>query len=223
MPEDNAQDLAGYGSVEDLVKGYRNSSDEAKRQKSRADQLEQRAALLEQQTRQSVPQRNDPSTRLADYGVPVDSLDEYIGSKIAAAFEPITRGALARNTLAASYPDYLKFEADVAKFVQEDPQLSQSYQKMFGADPVGAMELAFLKYGESQRQKAGSNGKTPQQAARSEAQIPSNRQGDARTQPASTQDENLNRGWDHFQKTGDPRAFAKARLRQVVSDEFLNR
>ena len=231
MPPDNegaqASDLAGYSSADDLVKAYRSSSDEGKRQRQRADQAEARSRELEQlvaaSQRQSVPQRGDPASRLADYGVPVDALDEYVNSRLAAAFEPIARGATARNAMLSSHPDYQKYEAEVAQFVNGDPNLSQSYQRMFSTDPVGAMEWAFFKFGDSKRAGTQGNGasSTQQAAARAEAQIPSSRSGDARTQPAAQADELLQRSWDHYQKTGDPRAFAKARLRQVISEDFL--
>jgi len=220
-----ADEFAGYDSVDDLVKAYRSSSDEGKRQRQRADTAEAAArTLLEQQVqRQAVPQRGDPASRLAEYGVPVDALDEYVRSRVNETFEPIARGAMARNSMLSSHPDYQKYEADVAQFINEDPSLSQSYQKLFAADPVSAMEFAFLKYGDVKRREHPNGDSTPQQIARSEAQIPSSRAGDARTQPAAQQDERLNRTWEHYQKTGDPRAFAKARLSQAVSDDFLNK
>jgi hypothetical protein len=221
-------DLAGYPSTEELVKGYRSSSEEAKRQRNRADQLEQRMATLEQQfqPRPQVPTRADASSRLAEYGVPVDALDEYVSSRVsagvAAAFEPVLRGATARNSMLSTYSDYQTYEADVARFIQDDPNLSQKYQRMFAADPEAAMEFAYLKFGQTRRAAVPANGNGAQQVARAEAQIPSNRTGDARNQPAAA-DENIARGWDHFQKTGNPTAFAKARLRQVIPDEFLAR
>lgn len=233
MPDDNVTqtqqtaDLAGYPSSDELAKAYRASSVEGQRQKARADQETQARVALEQQLaqyRQQVPQRGDPAQRLAEYGVPVEALEEFVTSRFTAAFEPIAKGALARNSLLTSYPDYQKYEADVAQFVNGDPALSQKYQRLFATDPEAAMEYAFLRFGENKRTTAGqtANGPTPQQAARSEAQIPSNRTGDARNQTGA-QDDLLARTWEHYQKTGNPTAFAKARLRQTISDEFLNK
>ena len=228
MPPENEgtpnPDLAGYPSVDELLKAYRASSDEGKRQRQRADQAEARSRELEQYAvtqRQAIPQRGDPASRLAEYGIPVDALDEYVNTRVAQAFEPVARGAMARNAMLTSYPDYQKYEADVAQFVSNDPGLSQTYQKMFSVDPVAAMEFAFLKFGQVERGKVLANGASPQAAARAEAQIPSSRAGDARTQPAAQEDERLTRSWEHYQKTGDPRAYAKARLRQVISEDFL--
>lgn len=229
MPEnDGAPDLAGYASPEELAKAYRASSDEGKRQRQRADQLEQRLSAVEQSfTRQSVPQRANPADSLSEYGIPVDTLDAFVSERVARgvakAFEPIARGATARNTIMSEYPDYQKFETDVARYVESDPEMSNTYQRLFEADPAGAMEFAFLKFGEAKRKEHPNGATKPQTSARAEAQIPSNRAGDARTIAGNAGEELLSRSWDHYQKTGDPRAFAKARIRQVVSDEFLSK
>jgi hypothetical protein len=142
---------------------------------------------------------------------------------VQAAFEPLARGAQARNSILSKYKDYGKYEADVAQFIESDPDLSQRYQKTFAADPLAAMEYAFLAYGEAKRQETPSNGNSPQRQARMEAQIPSARQGDARTLPQTDQADLTSRTWEHYQKTGDPRAYAKARLRQVIGEDFLTR
>lgn len=228
-PEDDQMDLAGYDSVNALAQGYRESGREAQRQKQRADQLEQRIQQIEQQfTRQTVPQRANPADRLSEFGVPVDALDEMISERVArgvqAAFEPLARGAQARTSILSRYKDYGQYEADVAGYIESDPGLSQRYQKLFAADPEAAMEFAFLKFGEAKRSDVASNGNgNPQRQARVEAQIPSARQGDARTLPQTDTADRTARSWEHYQKTGDPRAYAQERLRQVISDDFLGR
>ena len=234
MPPDNdAPDLAGYQSTEDLVKGYRSSSDEAKRQKNRADEAERRLQLFEQQFQQTAMRSSnghaDPEARLQELGIPIDALEQFVVSRqkraISEEITPLVQGAQARNTMMASYPDYQKFEADVAKAMEADPDFAQRYQRMFKADPEAALEFAFLKYSETSRKSAAQNGggNGEVQRARSGAQIPSKRQGDARTISTSQSDEAISRGWEHYQKSGDPRAFAKARLGQVIREEFLNR
>lgn len=216
-------DLAGYSSVEDLVKAYRASGDEGKRQKARAD-------LLEQQTRQPIPQRdeygrfaaNDPAQRLNDMGVPVDALDQYVGRQVSQAIErafaPIAQGIQARTQMVSQYSDYNKFESDVAQFVNADPNLSQRYQKMFASDPEGAMEYAYLKFGQSRKHEVLPNGNGE---IRKEASIPSGRQSEGKANPSST-DETVAKGWERYQKTGDPVAYAKARLRQAIRSDFLD-
>lgn len=237
MPDNNDQqqqppDLAGYPSTDELVKGYRASSTEAQRQRQRAEQLEARLSQIEQQfTRQSVPQRANPADTLTEWGIPVNVLDEYVNQRVtegvSRAFEPLNGMAKGRNAMLTRYPDYQKFEADVANYVQSDPEVAQSYEKLFAADPAGAMEYAFLKFGEQKRgETTNGNGNgaatAHQQQARSEAQIPSNRRGDARTMPAAQEQENLTRSWESYQKTGNPAQYVKARLKGVIPDSFLN-
>ena len=224
-PEDDGQDLAGYNDIPSLVQGYRASSEEGKRQKQRADQLEQRIQQIESQfTRQQVPTRANPADRLSEFGIPVDAIDELISERVARgvqeAFGPIVKGASARNRIMTEYKDYTKYEADVAAYIAEDPQREKEYHEAFQQNPLMAMENAFLKFGEAKRASTP-NGAEPQRKARAEAQIPSARQGDARTLPNSDPADLASRTWEHYQKTGDPRAYAKARLGQIIKDDFL--
>jgi len=224
QPELNA-DLAGYPDTASLVKGYRESGSEAKKQRERAEQAEalvqQLLTAQEANPRPSVKQRGRPQDRLSEFGIPVDALGEFLDERLQEAFEPIAKGITARTTLQAEYPDYAKFEADVAQFVQSDKALNETYNRLFKADPVGAFEYAFLKFGESRRR--GSRSGMPQEEA-AHAAIPSGRNGEARRVDfgagADTQ-----KAWERYQRTGnkqDMNAYVKARLRTVVTDDFLN-
>jgi hypothetical protein len=224
-PNNPTPDLAGYPSPEALAQAYRASGAEAKRLKDRLTELEQQVS----QPRQSVPQRDASGRfqataidRLTDYGIPVDALGEFVQAVVGNAFAPLAQGIQARGTLVGEYPDYQKFESDVAQYIETDSTVKQRYSKMFNTDPVGAMEYAFLKFGESRR-RAGTPEPTPNGGPRKEASIPSMRTGSGTNPiPAESQDQAA-RAWDHYQKTGDPTAFAKARLRQVVSEDFYTR
>lgn len=220
-------DLAGYPTTEALVQGYRASSDEAKKWRDKAIQLEQQVSQ-----RPEIPQRDpqgrfqrqestDPVDRLNDYGVPADAIRQLIGAEIQQAFAPITRGFQARNQVVSSNPDYVKFEADVAQYINSDPQLSQSYPRMFDADPAAAMEYAFLKFGEQRRGAARPTSSS--RAESSEAAIPSSRAGEGRR--GESDDDLVQKAYDRYRETGSSRdasAYAKARLRGVIKDEFLN-
>jgi hypothetical protein len=216
-------DLAGYPNTDELVKAYRSSGDEAKRLKAKVDLLEQQMTQ-----RQPVPQRDsygrftrpmNADERLSEMGVPVDALGEYVGQAIERAFAPLAQGLQARTQLVSQYSDYNKYESDVAQFVNSDPDLQARYQRMFQHEPVGAMEYAYLKYGQTKRPTE--NGQA-QNGTRKEAMVPSGRSSEGKQSP-SDQDEALARTWERYQKTGDPTAYAKARLRQVIPDEFLNK
>lgn len=219
-------DLAGYPTTDALVKGYRESGNEAKRQRERAEAAEHAyQELIQSQAnpRPQIPTRSArPEDRLSEFGVPVDALDEYFEARMQKAFAPIAQGMSARTELLSQYPDYNKFEADVAAFIQSDPKLNQSYQRMFNADPLGAFEYAFLKFGDSRRRSGGDYpSEVPGEA--SHAQLPGSRNGDAMRQPQGSP--NVQRLYEEYQRTGSPNAareYAKARLHTVITDDFLN-
>jgi hypothetical protein len=237
MPEPNEQptpqqplnpDLMGYPSVEALVAAKKASDAEGKRL---FDENQKKDLLLSQMLqnglegtpRQSVPDRRSarPEDRLTEFGVPVDALREVVRAEFAEAFRPISNGLQARGQIVANHPDYVQFETDVAQFINTDPELSASYPKMFEAAPVQAMEYAFLKFTENRRKSLGDEvqGQVP---GRADAGIPTSRSGDGRREPG--QDAAVQQAFERFQKTGttqDAQAYARARLKGVISDEFL--
>lgn len=233
-PQPLNPDLAGYPSQEALVRGYRESGAEAVRQRERADAAEQ--ALLSQQATYQTPyaanprpdipqQRSDPRSELMGYGIPYDPIDQMIRAEVAQgvqkAFQPVMKSFEARGQVAREYPDFLQFETDVANFLAADPELDQRYKRMFEADPAGAMEFAFMKFGESRRKDFGATEPAPEGA--SHAAIPSSRAGDARRPEAANAP--INELWNRYQQTGnsaDAQKYAKARLRNVITDDFLN-
>lgn len=207
-------DYAGYPSVEALVSGYKNSGAEAQRWRQRALELE--AAL----TPAPKPADN-PYDQLSNYGLPVESLREVIGREIQNQFAPLAKGISARSTVLSRYPDYQKFEAEVANFINQDPATQQAYNAMFNADPAGAMEFAFLKFGDHQRRTAPPDaGKGQERGKQADAAIPS--RGGAPNRQADDGDL-TQRAWDHYQKTKDPSAFIKARLRKAIPDSFYEK
>lgn len=211
------RDLAGYPDEAALVRGYRESSAEAQRLRAQNQLLEQQ--LLQQEQQRTINQRPSPMQQLQEYGIPIDPLDQLIQQRVAAAFEPVVRSVQARSTVVAQYEDYNKFEADVARYIQADPQLSQSYQTMFQADPAGAMEWAYLKYGNHQR----TNQPPPPDNGQGmkEASIPTSRGGGDGTRNTNPIQERVERAWEHYQKTGQPQAYAMARLQQAIPDSYF--
>lgn len=234
MPEPNetpAQpmnpDLMGYPSVEALVAAKRAGDIEAKRL---FDENQKKDSLLAQlitsgseaNPRHAVPDRRGsrPEDRLTEFGVPVDALREVVRGELSEALAPISRGIQARGQIVADHPDYAQYESEVAQFIATDPELSSTYPKIFEVAPVQAMKLAFLAFTESRRKTLG----VPTDVqGRSDAGIPTSRAGDGRRAP--TQDQAIQDALERFQKTGSSRdaaAYAKARLRGVITDEFLN-
>lgn len=220
-------DLAGYPDTNSLVQGYRNSSEEGKRQRERADKAEALLAqVLTQQNvanpRQTVPNRATAADRLIEFGIPVDAMREVVGEQIAEAFRPISNGIRARQQIVGAHPDYVQFETEVASFLEGDPELKADYDRMFEASPVRAMEYAFLKFGDSRRRTLGDQPQGSPQG-RADAGIPTSRAGEGRRAPQP--DSQIQEAFERFQKTGssrDAQAYARARLHGVISDQFLN-
>lgn len=221
-----AEDLAGYSTTKDLVQAYRASGSEAKKWQTAAEQaLTKLQEMAAPNARQDVPQRNGNAyERLAALGVPPEDVREYVAPMIRDAireeFAPIAEGIQARGKMLTRHKDYNKFEADVHAYVQSDPDLSQSYPKMFAADPVGAMEYALLKYTDSTRKthRERNNGDSAV-----EAQIPSGRSGESRRGPDQSGD--LQKAYDRYRETGssrDARAYALQRLHGVIKEDHLN-
>ena len=218
-------DFAGYPSLDELKKGYRESGTEAKKQRERAERAESayQAALAQANPRQDVPSRNTAGQRLTEYGIPVDALDEYVEQKVQSRleerFQPIMRGLSARQEMVGKYKDYNKFESDMMEYVNSDPQLQQTYNRVFTADPVAAFEYAYLKYGHTKRGESR-NGVSEEE--KSEAQIPSQRSGDTRRTPQA--DVDVQRLLEVYQQNPTRRnaeAYAKARLHGVIKEDFL--
>lgn len=222
-----ARDLAGYTDEQQLVKAYRASSTEAQRQKARADALEQALTAFQRPT-VNPRGHSQPEDQLAELGIPVDALDAMVTRRaqeiVGRAFEPIAKGMTARNTVMAQYPDYQKYEQDVAKFISDDQALQEKYERMFQTDPESAMDYAFLKFGEHQRRQ--NPNPAPQNGAkRTDAQIPSARSTEGRTRPDDNRDE-LAAAYKRFAESGDPRArdaYVKARLKGAFSEGFFDK
>jgi hypothetical protein len=223
-PDDNGAgepsqpDLMGYKSVDDLVAAKRASDQELRRINDRLQGLEQ---SFQQAQRPQIPTRfSSPDEELSTYGVPIQALDAYVNQRLENAFKPIAQGMHARNEVISQNPDYGKYESEIAQFIGRDQTLSQRYQRMFQTDPAGAMEYAMLKYTDAQRVA----NPTPKKSESSrDAAIPSSRSGDTRNGETSNDQDLVQRAGEHYQKTGNPNAYAQARIRQVIKDDFLNR
>jgi hypothetical protein len=217
-----APDFAGYSSSEELARGYRASSQEAKRLAAENQRLQEAYQSAAVNQRQDIPNRTSPSDRLAEFGIPADALNEFVNERVGQALRPLAEGFQARGKVLNEYPDYQKYEAEVAEYVNSDPDFSQRYGRMFAADPAGAMQLAFLKFAESKR-KTAPTPKAPNAQEMADASLPGERTGDTRRAGTSNQS-NIDDAWKRYQQTGstrDAEAFALARLHTIISDEHL--
>jgi hypothetical protein len=220
-------DYAGYPSLEHLKQGYRNSSQEAQRLKAQAEMLEQQLAQVAlQRTQAPQPQRN-ARERLQEVGMPVDDMMELISTSLGEALKPMYGAAMARPRMLATYgDDFGKFESQIYASINADPNLVQKHNQLMMVDPETAAEWAYLRYSEQQRrqhtQTQPPNGAVEQ--ARSEASIPNSRSSDQRQSPGEAdQAESRRRAWEHYQKTGNPEAYARLRIKESLSPDFFNK
>jgi hypothetical protein len=229
--EKSEPDLAGYPDTESLAKGYRESGNEAKRQRERAERAEAAFQSMQSQMGAANPRQDvafrTPYDRLNEYGVPADIVRELVQSetdiRVKQALSPLMDGMQARTRLMGKYKDYSKHEADAIAYVQSDPDLNQTWNRMFPVDATGALELAYLAYGEKRRRDHPGKS-APDTDDRSEAQIPSNRQGDARRAPqgADAEVQALRKQYQESPNRKNAEAYAQARLHGVIKDDFLN-
>jgi hypothetical protein len=224
-------DYAGYPSVDALAKGYRESSAEAKKWRDAALSLNQQ--LQGASPHQDIPHRTRPEDQLGEVGIPVDPIREIIRAEIQQGLAPLVSASMARNRVSQRYSDFGKYEGEVARFVESDPELSATYAAMTAPVPgeaqgetlrrvEGALRFAYLAYAEDQRGK-NPPPKTDNGQELADAALPGARSGDSRrvdqTGQAEVQEalERVNK--DPSRKNVE--AYAHSRLRQVVPESFL--
>lgn len=232
-PQDAANpqdaDLMGYPNVDELVKAKRSSDVEARRLFEENARLKAIVELQAANPRQEVRSRYEQE--LEGAGVPMDPLEQYVqqkvGQAVQAAFQPVVRQlegqVQARTHMLSQYgSDYQKFEEDVARHIQNDPQLQSRYATMFQSDPVGAVEYAFLKYTEHKRRTTPGGG-TEDRSQQAQASIPTSKRTERR-RPNDDMQGAVNEAFERYTKNPsrqNAEAYARARFRQSVPDEWL--
>ncbi len=220
---ESLDDFLGYRSLEALKQAHLSSGSHAKQLAAENQALKQQMAAAVNPLPGGM-QRQDPRSELNSWGLPVESLDAYLDQRITQAFAPIAEGLNARSKVLSEYPDWGKHEADVYQYVNSDPQLSQEYADIARVNPAAAMKYALRAYSDSKRRgHSGGNGATREVIANetAQAQIPTNRPGETRQQGQGQDRAPVRAAFDHWQKTGDPVPFSKARLREIIPDSFF--
>lgn len=190
----NPPDLAGYGSVDELARAYRASGAEAKRLKAEADQYRQ---ALDELRRPSIPQRSRPEEYLQQIGVDPQPIIELMDQRFSQAMRPLAQMASARQEMLSRYPDYNKFESEVAQFISSDPERLERYNRLFSADPAGAIEYGILAF-TADRQKSAPSTREPREET-VHAQVPGPRSADTSRRsgdPAAARDA----AWQRYQQ-----------------------
>lgn len=228
-------DLMGYPSVEALVAAKRASDQEAQRLReraNRADELEAQLSQAAQQAfaanpRQGVPDRSKPgyAQRLEALGVPPDDIRELVQDVarglVQEELQPIYQMGTARTQAMGKHKDYAQFEAEIGQWINSDPKRSETYARVFKADPVAAFDWAYYEFGSDRRKEYG-NGE-PQPNGATHAAIPSQRSGDSRQQQFSA-DIGLEQAAQAYRENPSrltAERYAKARLAGVITDEHL--
>jgi hypothetical protein len=168
--------------------------------------------------------RRDPLDALSMAGIPVDSLQAFVRRGIQEELRPFLQGAQARQVVANEYPDFLKFEPEVAQFMEANPQIKDRYQRMYRADEQGAMEWAFNQFqraravaGQADVEDAVGNQAMTQ---RLDAMIPGSgdRSASAQVMQGAPSAE-MERAWKVAQETGDWRYYLGMRV-QIPDGHF---
>jgi hypothetical protein len=217
-----APDFAGYSNSEELARGYRASSQEAKRLAAENQRLQEQFQSVAANQRQDIPQRQNARESLREFGIPVDPLVELLREEIRSEFAPLAQAANARPRVMAEYPDYATYETAVNDWVRSDVNRSRDYDERFVKDAVGAMKLAFLEFGEVKR-KSAPPPQAPNAQEMADASLPGGRAGDSRRTENSAQGA-IEDAFKRYQASGsqqDAEAFAKLRIRQSIPDSFF--
>lgn len=200
-----------------VTKRYSDSSAEAQR-------LAQTIQQLQSFTRPQIPNRRPWEETLDSSGIPVDAIRQAIHDEastlVQQQFEPLKRGIQARQTMIGRYKDYGKFESDIGELLSTDQDFAQMYGRVFEADPVAAFELAYYRLGESKKKSRS----RPADDDLTESQIPSSRSGDTQRSPKGFEGdvEEAARQYRANPNPANARAFAKAKLKIAIPDEWLN-
>lgn len=238
-PEDKKLWAGKYVSEQELERGYVNLFSEGQRILERNKELEQRLAATAPREPANYDlsndfgmsdrpnpadrsaARRDPREVLSEVGIPMEELDEEIDRRtsraVQAALQPIFQGAQARSYVAQNYPDFERFEGEVAQFVEANPETKTRYQRLYQADPAGAMEWVYGQFSRSRQTPADATGGN-QLGARMDALMP-NMSGQGRQNPAEADfDEAYKQAFEHGQRTGDWNRLTQVKLGIRVPD-----
>lgn len=209
--------LAGkYKSVDELERGYQNLFNEGQKLVERIKGYEQRESIpparedwlggevvadrVDPADRRSA--RQDPVDALSMAGIPVNELREFVRKELVHEISPIFQGAQARQTVSQDYPEFAKYEGELAQFVEANPQLKARYTRVYTADPEAALKWLFTEYTRGNAAPRASASGEAQAAARLDAALPG-RTVPARTLPGDFNTEMYNNLKAEAARTGD--------------------
>lgn len=211
-----------YTSVEELERGYWNSAQEAQRIAAENKLLKELAAANQRANpAERVEARNEYQDELRDAAIPVEALEKLIEDRanriVQKAFEPIVRGAQARNEMTERYPEFATRERELQSFLSARPDVNDKYNRMMAAGlEDAAMEYAFLALNSGQPRQTSDASGQEQAAARATAALTGNAVG-ARDVGDSFSSK-LEAARARFERDGDERALAAIVLAGIHPD-----
>lgn len=219
--EPQKPDLMGYESVDALVAAKRSSDQHAK-------QMAQRLQELEAQQYRG-PANPTPYDGLEAVGVPTDLLRQAITTEarnlLREELAPLAAMGTAREKMLASHPDFQKFEPELNRFLQANPEVNEQYQwaiqnaRQNPKQAEMAMEWSYLKFGEEQRRKhRAAPGQTQDPGP---AAIPSSSAQERGNASAGPDADKVQKAFEYGKKFGDWRAFAHERLKGIIPDSHF--
>jgi hypothetical protein len=205
-----------YRDPEELEKGYQNLQDMANRNWQELQELKARMDTERMDPAERRESRRDPRAALEEVGVPTDALMELVRSGVEDALRPVVEAQNAREEVSKSYPDFVKFEQDVANWITSNPQLQSRYAKMFAADQAGAMEWAINAYS---RETSRHEQPPENPYSTGEASLPPTGGSGPRGYDNSAASEDMAKEMERARATGDWNRYIAQRLSGTVPDK----
>lgn len=208
--------MGKWDSFAEAKKGYWEQANYDAGLKRENESLKELAkTLAERVNPAALMSRPDPADELKALGIPVDRLDEFVQNRIKplvqAQFEPLTRTLQARSEIANRYPDYISHEAEVMKFTNTDPLVSERFNRLAQTHPAEALELAYLNW---QSRSAAARASATGGSEKASAALPNNLSGGggsaAKLPNLQDTEKALQDALSYKKATGDPRPFLDA-------------
>jgi len=168
-----------------------------------------------------------PADRLTEFGVPVDAVRALFQEEQAK-----TMKAAAAIDRANRDPFFAQNAPKIAEYMQSDPQLAQSVARIGAEDPDAAIDYLTMRYKrDAGGGRQGSNADGMREWTQGTKYLLGNPPPDRQApqppvaHPVWGNGDAVDQARARYQQTGsrqDAVAYAKARLKSVISDDFLN-
>lgn len=205
-PTSDARLLAGkYRNAEELEKGYTELQRLSNETYQRLQTLEARLGDMDRMNPTEQANKRRAAEILDEVGVPVDALAELIREEQQKFFAPMMAAQEARTAVSREFPDFQSKEEKVASFLEGNSTLKARYQKLYAADPAGAMEWAYSTYSRMTD--------TPHtEDTRTDGRLPAMSGGESRSVDSYVQSQEMEKLVERARATGDWSQVVAARL-----------